>query len=262
MAVGLLMAGCTSVLAFPTLQLDIAGGTYMGGSEESTIANSDSFDLYALLLPKGASTLDGLYRISAAVYPKVAQEKPAPSLGTFTFAGETIDMARDPEVRWGAPPEELLAGTTSVGTDLPDHGIFSTYFIEFDVKFNSANQLAPYNVQDTVGDPAGFPGSGLYYQEFAVNVSGMDEGYGIHFDLYQVESVIHSSSRGNGKKAVTASYFTTDMIEKAPFSHDAASGMNRDLNPNPAVPDQGSTLSLMGLALMAVAGLRAKFGRS
>jgi hypothetical protein len=65
-----IVLGAMSSYAIPALQLDIGGGSYVGGADESTIANSDSFKLYALLIPDSDNPLAGTYRISAALYPK------------------------------------------------------------------------------------------------------------------------------------------------------------------------------------------------
>lgn len=245
----LTLALATSSFGIPILQLDIGGGTYVGGTEESTVATSDSFNLYAILQPAGTSTTSGLYRISAALYPKTAKTDPPPSLGTISFNGSSYSVTES--MYWGTPPEELLANTDAVGKELPTHDIFATYFLEFDVLFDASKQCAGYNVATTLGvagTPEGSAGTGCYYQDFAVDVSGLNDGYGIHFDLYQVNATMHTT-KGNGKKSVTQTLFTTDMIEKAPFSHDAGSTTTR-------VPDAGTTVSLLSASLLAMAGLR------
>lgn len=236
-----LLLGAVPAMAVPTLQLDIGGGTYVGGSTESTVANSDTFDVYALLNPTGESTLSGMYRISAALYPKVAYSTPPPSMGNFTFNGTTYNVAAD--MAWGRPPEALMADTTLVGTEIPPHEIFDTYFIEFNVVFDANQQCLPYNVQDNPGDPIPAPGSGFYYQGFAVDVSGMDPGYGIHFDLYQVAAGLAGN---NGSRVRGDPVSATDLVEFAPFSHDAESTTTR-------VPDGASTVTLLGLALTGIA---------
>lgn len=252
-----MVLAATSAFALPVLQLDIGGGTYVGKPEESTVAKGDSFSIYALLKPDGTSTLTGMYRISAALYPRTVQTVPAPSLGTFSFAGTSYNVTSD--MYWGTPPEELLPETTAVGKqELSPHGIFDTYFMEFDIVFDPAKYCAPYDVSEgagMAGVPTDFSGRGLYYQEFEVDVSKLDDGYGIHFDLYQVDDVLHVS-KGNGKKCGSLTSFTTDLIQNAPYSHDAASGTVRVTK---TVPDASATVSLLGLALLAIYGISAKY---
>jgi hypothetical protein len=251
----LMAAGIQTVCAIPTLQLDIGDGVYVGSPEDTTIATDDSFGLYALLQPTAESTVSGLYRISAALYPKLPLSSPAPDLGSFSFAGVSCPVVGS--MTWGTPPEVLLADTTDVGADLPGHGVFETYFMEFDVDFSSASQCAPYDVQSEEGDPTDFAGSGIYYQYFAVDTRALDTGYGIHFDFYQVDRMIHTSA-GNGHRSTTETA-TTDVIQFAPFSHDAASTTTR--RPPGSIPDQGATLALLGGAMAAIAILRRRLGR-
>ena len=241
LAVVVLLGGGPA-LAIPTLQLDIGGGTYVDGT---TVANANAFDVYALLSPDSDSTLSSVYRISAALYPKTANSSPAPAIGSFSFAGTSYNVAAD--MAWGRPPDALLAGTTEVGTELPSHGIFDTYFMEFEVVFDANHQYAVYNVAETPGDPVAAIDSGFYGQSFAVDVSGLDAGYGIHFDLYQVAS---GTVNGNGARVRGTDVLTTDMVEFAPFSHDAESSTSRT-----TVPDGASTVTLLGLALTGIAAI-------
>jgi hypothetical protein len=232
----IMLAVCGGVLAIPTLQLDIEGGVY-DPVTETTIAGADVFDLYALLSPDADSTLEGLYRFSAALTPQTAQTVPGPDLGSILVGGVSYDVTGDME--WGTPPLPLLLGTTEEGKDLPPHSIFPTYYLEFEVDFTRATTLtlSSYNVQDDIGDPADFPfdlsNPVMYGLSFAVDVSGLAEGYDVQFDLYQVLV--------NSKKE------KTDIVQFAPFSHDAATT---------GVPDSGVTIALLGLALVGLAGLQ------
>jgi hypothetical protein len=148
---------------------------------------------------------------------------------------------------WGRPPDALLAGTTGIGDELSRHGIFDTYFMEFDVVFDANKQCVSYNVADTPGDPVAATASGFYFQNFAVDVSDMDAGYGIHFDLYQVMA---GTSVGNGQRVRQSQVTETDIVEFAPFSHDAESSTSRT-----TVPDGASTVTLLGLALTGIAAM-------
>lgn len=250
--------------ALPTLQLDASGGNYVGGSEESVVISSDTFDLYALLNEENGgnadSTLSGLYRVAIALTPK-APLSPVPNIGSFSFAGETYTSA---DMTWGIPPDALLTGTTSIGAELASHGVYDTYFMEFDFMFNSANQLAPYNVQDDSGNPASHIGTGLYFEKFAVDVSALGPFYGLHFDLYQVAKeatkiVSDTYSPGAVKKKIQGQWkwvtysYSTDMIEFAPFSHDA-----EYVPPPPQIPDSGTTAIFLGASLIVAGLLRRK----
>ena len=63
-----------TVLAIPSLQLDIAGGTY-DPVTETIIASSTPFTLYAYLVPDSGAPLTGTYYISAAILPAVGPEE-------------------------------------------------------------------------------------------------------------------------------------------------------------------------------------------
>lgn len=241
-----------SAFATPNLQLDIVGGTYMADTQ-TTVANSDQFVLEALLLPEENLTLSSLYRVSAALYPMQEQSSPAPDFGTFSFAGTSYDVTGD--MVYGVPPAALLPDTTEVGGTLAPHGIFPTYFTEFDVIFSSSLQCAEYNVQSDAGDVASHPGSGMYYQSFLVDVGGMQNGYGIHFDLYRVHEDTLTSG-GNGKKSTVTYVTSIDSNEKAPFSHDAESGTEHPRKTPVPVPDSGSTVALLGVALAGLGVMR------
>jgi hypothetical protein len=239
-----------SAYATPSLQLDIVDGTYVDGT---TVTSSDMFVLDALLLPKGDMDAGSLYRVSAAVYPKLAQTEPAPHLGTFSFAGTTYNVTED--MSYGVPPATLLEDTTGIGGTLPTHGSFPTYFTEFDVLFDTTQQCAEYNVAEDVGDPGTYAGSGMYYQNYVVDLGGLAEGYGIHFDLYRVEAT-PVTTHGNGKKAVTTTHLTgIGPGDFAPFSHDAESGDHRN-PPGETVPDASATATLFEIALCGLGILR------
>src|SRR4030095_2616226 len=62
-ALGLLLS--SSLWALPSLQLDITGGTYVGGTDETTYSDGPTFELLALGLNPS-----GTYFLSAAIVPK------------------------------------------------------------------------------------------------------------------------------------------------------------------------------------------------
>jgi hypothetical protein len=253
------LVGCSiSAYAIPLLQLDIDGGTYVGAPIQDTVINTgNNFTLQALLAtkPNGpdkytAGMEDGFFYISAAVVRLLDGGSYAPlgsssdSLGSFIFDGITIDVTAD--MLFGVPPvdaeQDFDAG------DLSKHGVYETWFMEFAFSFagDSMGNDNVCNAENGLGCVDGF------IHEFTVNVGGLTEGYGIHFDLYTVVS----------------DDTDIDVKKSAPFSHDATAfdgggGGNPQclLNPDLCVdvPEPG-TLALMGLGLIGVSMVRRRVG--
>ncbi len=214
------MAICFTVLcsgmAFavvPSLQLDIANGVY-DTTTATTVATTNPFTLNALLDPTDSNTLGGQYYISIAVIPQTSTI-PAPDLGSIVFAGETIDVTGDDMVYGTAPLEVVNSLQVYDDGDLPEHGIFPTYFIELAFNF-SGSHVDAYN---TATGESGAPGSLLYNADFLVDVSKLNAGYKVHFDLYN--SYLHDTII-NYDPTVTLP--DVDIVSYAPFNHDAESG--------------------------------------
>lgn len=206
--------------AVPVLQLDIADGTY-NNSTQTIVTNADVFTLYALIRPDSYNTLSDSYYISAALTPQVSS--PA-SLGSFVFNSTTVDVTAD--MYYGVPPLEAIL--TKESNDLQTHGVFPTYFKEFEFQFNSSNRIASYNSQDRARyggdiDTTYAPNGNMYYAAFNLDVSSLSPGYELHFDLYNT-----FLKKGD--------YYVTKF---APFSHDAETT---------SVPEPG-TLLLLGSGL-------------
>ena len=167
--------------AYPTLQLDILGGSY-DTTTESTIGGA-SGTLVALLNPDKDDLLGGTYYISLAVVP-ITTTDPG-SLGTFSIDSGATDLVH--------------TGLGVSGNPLPlgqPHGVFDTWYEEYSFKFDGT-QVGAYNVQDDAGDPPS--GSDFYAAYFDYDFTSLiADGYKIHFDLYN-----------------------TETREFAPFSHDA-----------------------------------------
>ncbi|HBG45513.1 MAG TPA: hypothetical protein DDW94_00825 [Deltaproteobacteria bacterium] len=213
--------------AEPTLQLDILDGVY-DTNTETIVATSDQFTLYALLLPDQDTLLGDTFYISAALVP---QTSTSTDLGSFTFNGTTIDVTAD--MVYGVPP--LEANLAFDANDLSKHGIFPTYFAEFEFTFDPNNTATAYNTQDDAGEgPTPDPNGTMYFEDFLVDVSNLDGDYTIHFDLYTKDGV-----EGD-----------IDRDEFAPFSHDAESGPRQ-------VPEP-STLLLLGTAASIIIASRKK----
>lgn len=205
--------------ALPVLQLDIAGGSY-DASTQTVVSSANEFDLIALLNSNSAA---GHYYLSVALTPATST---GGSFGSFTINGNTVDVTAD--MVYGTPPSELnLAHDPG---DLSTHSIYPTYFFEYSFYFDPAMTTSAYNVQDEAG--RGLVGTGdLFYQTFALNVSGLSAGSGLHFDLYD-----ETTRSGD-----------IDVGQFAPYSHDAEFVPGN----TQAVPEPG-TLGLMGLGLFAV----------
>ena len=209
--------------AYPTLQLDILGGTFDWQTETVT-ASAESFVLYALIIPDSKNTLTDTYFISAALTPESGPTDV--DAGSFTFNGATIDVSDD--MTYGVPPLEVnLALQGFDAGDLAKHDIFPTFFSEFGFQFNPANRATGYNTQDDTGvGPILNPDGSMYFAAFAFDVSGLAPGYGLHFDLYNTK--VKSGD--------------VDVTQFAPFSHDAQTRK---------VPEPAS-LILVGVGLLSL----------
>ncbi len=238
----------SAVQAIPTLQLDVGDGWY-NNADQTIYSSGPSFTLYALLNTKEAEdALKRTYYISAAVeYKNGAVPNIAQSLGSFSVNGEKIDVTSD--MIFGTPPLTELPDVQ--GKTLSPHGIFPTFYYEFDFKFSKLNQTTPY---DTEFNPGGFSntGKGMYYAAFSIDTSALAAGYSIHFDLYDETIKEISEKIKIGRKSTTITYDQVSIDQFAPNSHDAQSGHR--------VPDGGASLSLLGFALAGVAGLRRTLG--
>src|SRR4030065_2113354 len=84
-------------------------------------------------------------------------------------------------MRYGVPPYEAFIEHD--GGDLGRHGIFETYFYEFQFKFDSSKFItSKINVQD------GTTSSGkLFLRQFLFYIDNLNSEYQLHFDLYSTK---------------------------------------------------------------------------
>lgn len=211
----------TQVLAIPVLQLTIDGGTY-NTSTQTTVTSNKIFNLYSLLT---ADSEAGEYRLSVAVVPKMAEVANG-DYGSFELNTKTFNVTAD--MIFGAPPEEAIIHKD----ELQSHGIYDTYYLEYDFNFEPLNTSSAYDVVDpgNVGvAPSARPGTGAFWHLFAFDVTKMT--IGLHFDLYKVDPLTGLMLSGKGSFA--------------PFSHDAEDGPTGNNVPEP------QSLTLLGLGLIA-----------
>lgn len=223
---GLIFFSVAGSHAYPTLQLDIAGGSY-DFSTDTIVAADNTFTLYAYLIPNSSNLLSDTYYISAAIAPKIGPVDA--NIGSFKFNGTTINATSD--MTYGVPPLETITSLQGWDSkDLPKHGIFPSYFSEFGFQFNSANQIAKYNTADRAISGGTIPtsGTGMYYAAFTIDTSLLDPNYVIHFDLYN--TILKKGG-------------DIDVSKFAPFSHDAESKHQ--------VPEP-STVLLLGSGLVGL----------
>ena len=217
-----LTLGVGTASAIPSLQLDIAGGHYVGGTDQTIYSAGDVFTLYALLIPDSSAMLGRTYYLSTALVPAT---NTGGSFGSYVFDAATIDVTSG--MVYGNPPVE--SNLAHDGQDLSTHDIFPTYFRETPFTFLDGQQTTAYNTQDNPG--ADFTsGTGMYWIAFTLDLTNLAPGYALHFDLYD-EDV-----RSNGD---------IDRDDFAPFSHDAQ-GRRTQQVPEPA------TVFLLGAGLIGL----------
>ena len=227
----------TALAVAPTLQLDIGGGVYSNiittnnPDGAGIVATSNPFTLYSLMTPDQDSGLGNTYYLSVGILPP---QTTSANLGSFKIVSgpgiapnSVINVTAD--MVQGTPP------IATVDKELATHGAFPTYFIEIPFVFDALKKATSYNVKEDAGGPTPSASGGTYYQDWVFDISGLDSGEYLHFDLYQ----IGGWGGPNGDKF-------TGIVEFAPFSHDASSDGHQ-------VPEPG-TMVLLGSGLVGLAG--------
>jgi hypothetical protein len=256
-----------TAFAIPGLQVDIVGGTY-DLVTESVVLSSETATINALKLTDNDATDTEEHFLSIALSPSSTL---AAALGTFDInsafdfdvIGASVTSVTSPTVHsvqvtgdmsFGTPPiAEIVANP-----DLPGHDIFPTYFVEIGFIFDPSVDATPINVQDfpgttpdaTGGDPAG---SGMLVASFNIDASSLQDGFDLHFDLYDKDFKTNGpgtvSETGERVNCNSAYEDCTIVGDFAPFSHDAFLLNPPDEPPGTGIPEP-ATIALFGAGLV------------
>lgn len=230
-----------SAMAIPSLQLYIEDGEYDTGSETWVVnPTSGSFILTAFAMDKdltdsnqgnafeGDSTAAFLI---ASLTPKLDDTgSPTDLYGTLGINGNSYnEWTFGPDTIPEDIPTVLYEAYTDVGVDeIPDHGIFDTYYIIHPFLFEDSGDFI-FDTQppnpDTEATKVG------YRKNFNINLTGLNAELfeGVHFDLFTLDS-------------------ESNLYKFAPFSHDAESRVS-----------EPGTMLLLGTGLILIAGIGRKF---
>lgn len=193
----------STALAVPELQLDIFDGVYAGGGEESVVATSDPFTLFAYCnVGRMNNDCGENHFLSIAIQGPDGPVADGTDFGSFSVGTDVYQLA---DLLFGVPPVEAGEATPD-GGDLGGHGVFETLFLELMFDFTEMQTRTSVNVQDNPGtDPIANPGGDLAWIGWDIDSTGLGDNYFLHFDLYNV-------------KFRSGDY---DINDFAPFSHDA-----------------------------------------
>ncbi|BAU66381.1 hypothetical protein STA3757_37850 [Stanieria sp. NIES-3757] len=235
--------------AVPNLQLDILGGSYDLTDESIFLNTNSNFNLFAYCSPSNQNNcLSQKHFISIAILDENENSlTTGTNFGSFVFNGITYGNGGN-ALTFGTPPLNDPAGQDSDPGDLPTHGVFPTLFSEISFDFVSSKTREEVNTQDNPGTALNADTSPtnttLLYQDFNVDISGLNTGYRVHFDLYNEEF----KTNKNGSDL--------DVDKFAPFSHDAyAKKIDKPNNPQD-VPEPGTALALGLLAVGSLSFLK------
>lgn len=255
--------------AIPGLQVDIVGGTY-DLVTESVVLSSETATINALKLTDNDATDAEEHFLSIALQPSSTL---ASALGTFDInsafdfdvIGATVTSVTSPTVHsvevtgdmsFGTPPLDDIVANPTLGA----HDIFPTHFVEIGFFFDSDQDstpaivvdATPVNVEDNPGTTPDLAGSGMLVASFNIDISGLQDGYDLHFDFYDKDF----KTNGKGTVSETGEKIPCDPYEPctiagdfAPFSHDAFLLNPPDEPPGTGIPEP-ATIALFGAGLI------------
>lgn len=216
-----------SVFAIPALQVDIDGGTYVGGTEESTMTSDSEFtvNVYGKDSTTNVTGTDAekTYYMSVAIFSTDGTIIDASTdFGSFMVGGTTYNWN---DLLFGLPPADETYKDINHEPLVKD-----TLYLELAFQFDVNSLIAGFNVAD--GNDA--ENAQMYVQSFDI-VKNLTAGFEMHFDAYHLSALCDPLDKSCKEKV--------DVF--APFSHDGGTY---------TVPESTSLLLLMVglLGLVAV----------
>jgi len=236
LAAGIVAASVVQSQAVPILQLYIEGATYDTASETwvADFSSGDTIRLWTIGNVAGDGGKGTIYDVKLAIAYS-SGDNPNIMITESTTGGYNGFI--DPSVANTAVFNKTVTDGSlpklGDGSSLPDHGVYGagTSWTEYGLGDFSKSDAKGGDFINALPSP---PASGYDINVYEITITGTDF---VHFDLYDH----YLSNSGMAK------------YKFAPFSHDAEGGR---------VPDGGSTLALLGLALVGVGVAFRKFEAS